>query len=222
LHAPAHVSVSDRDPDPDTTRNRYHRRTRMASTCASTATSTPALMMTRRSVPISISMRPLAGAAGTDGAGSVTTIARAKPDFCPSVPSRSLQNDRRQFSNSEREMPYRRAVDEIARAVSNALRNDFELLVIRPAPPPTGFHNAETFNLSTELIAVHKDCYTPLNLTRQGGPRRRETMNRCLLLQNQFLRTSLDQKNIRRSVPLILFKSGLGRCGLQAEPQRRF
>ena len=45
-----------------------------------------------------------------------------------------------------------------------------------PAPPPTGFYNAETFNLSTELIAVHKDCYTALNLTRQGGPRRRETL----------------------------------------------
>jgi hypothetical protein len=57
----------------------------------------------------------------------------------------------------------------------HALRNDLELLVIRPAPPPTGFYNAETFNLSTELIAVHKDCYTALNLTRQGAPRRRKT-----------------------------------------------
>jgi hypothetical protein len=28
-----------------------------------------------------------------------------------------VQNDRRQFSKSEREMPYRRAVDEIARGV---------------------------------------------------------------------------------------------------------
>ena len=118
LHAPAHVRVASRDPDPDTNRNRDHRRARMASTRASTATSTPASTMTRRSVPISISMRPLAGAAGTDGAGSATTIARAKPDFCPSVPSGSVQNDRRQFSNSEREMPYRRAVDEIARGVS--------------------------------------------------------------------------------------------------------
>jgi hypothetical protein len=28
-----------------------------------------------------------------------------------------VQNDRRQFSKSDREMPYRRAVDEIARGV---------------------------------------------------------------------------------------------------------
>jgi hypothetical protein len=41
------------------------------------------------------------------------------------VPSGSLQNDRRQFNNSE--MPYRRAVDEIARANSlHALRDDLD------------------------------------------------------------------------------------------------
>jgi len=33
----------------------------------------------------------------------------------PAAPSGPLQNDRRQFSKSEREMPYRRAVDETAR-----------------------------------------------------------------------------------------------------------
>jgi hypothetical protein len=58
----------------------------------------------------------------------------------------------------------------------HALGNDLKLLVIRPAPSPAGFYNAETFNLSTELIAVHKDCYTALNLTQQGGPRRREAV----------------------------------------------
>ncbi len=118
LHAPAHVRVASRDPDPDAARDRDHRRAKMASTRASAATSTPASTMTRRSFPISISMRPLAGAARADGAGSATTIARTKPDLCPSAPSGSVQNDRRQFSNSEREMPYRRAVDEIARGVS--------------------------------------------------------------------------------------------------------
>src|ERR1700686_1763190 len=118
LHAPAHIRVPGRDPDPDATRNRDHCRARMESTRASAAISTPASTMTRRSFPISISMRPLGGAAGTDGAGSATIIACAKPDFCPAAPSGSVQNDRRQFSNSEREMPYRRAVDEIARGVS--------------------------------------------------------------------------------------------------------
>src|SRR6476619_1505544 len=118
LHAAAHVRVASRDPDPDAARDRDHRRTNLASTRASAATSTPASTMTRRSFPISISMRPLAGAARADRAGSATTIARTKPDLCPSAPSSSVQNDRRQFSNSEREMPYRRAVDEIARGVS--------------------------------------------------------------------------------------------------------
>jgi hypothetical protein len=73
--------------------------------------------MTRRSFPISITMWPLVGLAGVDGIGSATTIAGTKPDLCPAAPSGSAQNDRRQFCKSEREMPYRRAVDEIARGV---------------------------------------------------------------------------------------------------------
>ena len=32
------------------------------------------------------------------------------------------------------------------------------------------------FNFSTVLMAVHKDCYTSLNLTQQCGLRRRETI----------------------------------------------
>jgi hypothetical protein len=59
LHAPAHIRVPGRDPDPDATRNRDHCRAIMASTRASAATSTPASKMTRRSFPISISMRLL-------------------------------------------------------------------------------------------------------------------------------------------------------------------
>jgi hypothetical protein len=79
--------------------------------------STPASTTTRRSFPISITMRPFAGVAGVKATGSATTIAGTKPDFCPTALSGSVQNDRRQFSKSEREMPYRRAVDEIARGV---------------------------------------------------------------------------------------------------------
>ena len=55
------------------------------------------------------------------------------------------------------------------------LQNNLELLIIGPATPPTSLNNLEPFNLSTELIAVHKDCYTALVSTRQGGPRRRLT-----------------------------------------------
>ncbi|MET4256293.1 hypothetical protein ABIC09_001224, partial [Bradyrhizobium sp. S3.12.5] len=31
------------------------------------------------------------------------------------------------------------------------------------------------FKLSTALMAVHTDCYAPIGLIQQGGPRRRET-----------------------------------------------
>ena len=51
-------------------------------------------------------------------------------------------------------MPYRRAVDEIARGRLHALQNDLELLVIRPASTSAGFNNSQPFNLSAELIAA--------------------------------------------------------------------
>lgn len=57
----------------------------------------------------------------------------------------------------------------------HALQNDLELLVVRPASTPAGLNNSQPFNLSTVLIAVHKDCYTALILIRQGGPHRRKT-----------------------------------------------
>jgi hypothetical protein len=120
IHTFPHVCVATGNPDPDTCRDRDHRRSRMASTRASAAEST----MTRRSYTISITKWPLVGAA--DGIGSATTIAGTKRDLCPEAPSGPVQNDRRQFSKSEREMPYRRAVDEIARGVTalNLTRQD--------------------------------------------------------------------------------------------------
>src|SRR5438309_3166738 len=87
LHALSHVGVAGGNPDPHTCRDRNHRRSRMASTRASAAASTPASTMTRRSFPISITMWPLVGVAGVDGIGSATTIAGTKPDLCPAVPS---------------------------------------------------------------------------------------------------------------------------------------
>jgi len=66
-----------------------------------------------------LSVTPTLGDAfGEQFTGYAEDYDSTKPDFCPSAPSGSVQNDRRQFSNSEREMPYRRAVDEIARGVS--------------------------------------------------------------------------------------------------------
>src|SRR6188768_1099134 len=57
----------------------------------------------------------------------------------------------------------------------HALQNDLQLLVIRPATPPARFNNPKPFNLSTELIAVHKGCYKAIGPTRQGGLHRRKT-----------------------------------------------
>src|SRR5512132_4424183 len=57
-----------------------------------------------------------------------------------------------------------------------ALGHDPQLLVIRPAPPATSLDHLKSFKLSTALIAVHKDCYAPVGLIQQGGPRRRETL----------------------------------------------
>ena len=56
-----------------------------------------------------------------------------------------------------------------------ALKDNPELLVIRPSPPSAGLNDLQPFNLSTVLMAVHKHCYISLKRTQQGGPRRRET-----------------------------------------------
>src|SRR5436309_11686123 len=56
-----------------------------------------------------------------------------------------------------------------------ALSHDPQFLVNRPAPPATSLDHLKPFKLSTALMAVHKDCYAPIGLIQQGGPRRRET-----------------------------------------------
>src|SRR3984885_9763696 len=56
-----------------------------------------------------------------------------------------------------------------------ALGHDPQLLVIRPATPATSLDHLKPFKLSTALMAVHKDCYAPIGLIQQGGPRRRKT-----------------------------------------------
>src|ERR1700736_905626 len=57
-----------------------------------------------------------------------------------------------------------------------ALGHDPQLLVVRPAPPATSLNHLKPFKLSTALMAVHKDCYAPIGLIQQGGPRRRKTL----------------------------------------------
>src|SRR5258705_13121990 len=56
-----------------------------------------------------------------------------------------------------------------------ALKDNPELLVIRPSPPSASLNDLQPFNLSPVLMAVHKHCYTSLKRIQQGGPRRRET-----------------------------------------------
>ena len=48
-----------------------------------------------------------------------------------------------------------------------AFQDDPKLLIIRPAPPATGLNDLKPINLSTVLMAVHKYCYTALNLTNK-------------------------------------------------------
>jgi hypothetical protein len=62
-------------------------------------------------------------------------------------------------------------------------------MVLRRRPVST---NLEPFNLSTALIAVHKDCYTALGLTRQGGRHRRETVSYALTILQQTIGFSSD------------------------------
>ena len=175
LHAPAHVRVAGRDPDPDAARDRDHRRAKMASTRASAATSTPASTMTRRSFTISISCdrstvrrEPTApDPPRPSPARSRISVPQRRPAPCRTIVANSA-------TASARCRPPRGRRDRSWRL--HALRNNLEFLLIGPAPPPTGFNNAEPFKLSTALIAVHKDCYTALNQIRQGGLHRRKTM----------------------------------------------
>src|SRR5437868_15257602 len=62
-----------------------------------------------------------------------------------------------------------------------ALGHDPQFLVNRPAPPATSLDHLKPFKLSTALMAVHKDCYAPIGLIQQGGPRRRETIKKRLM-----------------------------------------
>jgi hypothetical protein len=111
-----HVGVAGGDPDAHACSDRDHRRSRTCSTRARASASTPASTMTRRSLPTTITMRPLAGAAATVGAVSAaTTIAGTKPACCASGPFDSGRNDRRHVISNERDMPCRLAVDDIAR-----------------------------------------------------------------------------------------------------------
>src|SRR6202163_4270563 len=84
LHAASHVRVAGRNPDPTARRNRDHRPSRTCNTRARATASTLVSTMTRRSLPTTIPIRPLVGAASIVGAVSAaaTTIAGTKPACC--------------------------------------------------------------------------------------------------------------------------------------------
>ena len=50
-----------------------------------------------------------------------------------------------------------------------AFKDDPQLLIIGPAPPSAGLNDLKPLNLSTVLMAVHKYCYTSLNLTNKAA-----------------------------------------------------
>ena len=105
--------------DLHTCRDRDDRRSKMASTRASAAASTPASTMTRRSFPISITMRPHAGPVPSIVTLSAAeTTARTKLVCCTSGTVGSGRNVRRHVISNERDIPWRLAVDDIARGVS--------------------------------------------------------------------------------------------------------
>jgi hypothetical protein len=119
IHPFPHVGVSAGNPDPHTCRGRDHRRSRMASTRANAAASTLASTMTRRSFPTSITMRPVVNALGSDATVlAEATTARPKPFCCMPALTGSARKARRHVTSNERDIPWRLAVDEIARGVS--------------------------------------------------------------------------------------------------------
>src|SRR5258705_8959798 len=74
------------------------------------------------------------------------------------------------------------------------LGHDPQLLVIRPAPPATSLDHLKPFKLSTALMAVHKDCYAPIGLIQQGGPRRRETIEVPVLSERSLGAAGTDDQ----------------------------
>src|SRR3954469_4502074 len=82
VHATTHVGDAGRDPHLHARRDWIHRRSKTSSTRARATASTPESTMTRRPFAMTITIRLLAGTAGTAGAVSATTIAGTKPIFC--------------------------------------------------------------------------------------------------------------------------------------------
>ena len=95
--------------------DRDHRRSRTCSTRARAAASTPASTITRRFLPTTITICPLVAVAATDGSTSAARTTRAKPVCSPCGLIGSELNERRHVISSERDMPWRLAVDDVAR-----------------------------------------------------------------------------------------------------------
>ena len=125
------------------------------------------------SLPTTITICPLVDVAATAGSTSAARTTRAQPDC-------SLRG----LISRPTSAPMSSATNAICHGVCcrrsrarrlKALDDDPKLLVIRPAAPATSLYHFKPFKLSTALMAVHKDCYAPIGLIQQGGPRRRKT-----------------------------------------------
>src|SRR6266487_3407742 len=89
-----------------------------------------------------------------------------------------------------------------------ALGHDPQLLVIRPAPPATSLDHLKPFKLSTALMAVHKDCYAPIELIQQGGSRRRETPKHSCRLSKKATASERIEK-IQRIKAISIQRQGV-------------
>jgi hypothetical protein len=107
--------MTGRDPHPNTRGNRDHRCSRRSRTRASAATSTPLSTMMRRSRDTTISIRVDDETAGAPARPSAKTTAGTNPDPASPPVWGCTRNCRRHVVSNDREMPYRRAVDETRR-----------------------------------------------------------------------------------------------------------
>ena len=107
---------------------------------------------------------------------------------------RAVKRDRTSAAMSsatKRNMPWRLAVDDIARG---ACKLSVTIRSFSSAPPATSLNHLKPFKLSTALMAVHKHCYAPIGLIQQGGPRREGNMS-------QFFLTQIERRVVVRLGP---------------------
>ncbi len=86
------------------------------------------------------------------------------------APTRSGPNARRHVRQQDGEIPYRRAVADTSRGPLQALHDNPELLVLRPASASTRLHHLEPPDLRTVRMTVHTHSPQPKQLNPARRP----------------------------------------------------